>query len=74
MGVFDENLMHYGGEDTELAIRINAKFPNKMRKLGAKSCHLTNKSLHHYLLNMFDYGRYNFPKIIQNVLCFCSEY
>ena len=65
VGVFDENLMHYGGEDTELAIRINAKFPNKMRKLGAKSYHLTNKNLQRYLLNMFDYGRYNFPKIIQ---------
>ena len=65
VGVFDENLNHYGGEDTELAIRINLKFPNELRKLPSKSNHLTNKSLHQYLSNMFDYGRYNFPKIIQ---------
>tara|TARA_Y100001970_G_scaffold240089_1_gene302571 strand:+ start:589 stop:1491 length:903 start_codon:yes stop_codon:yes gene_type:complete len=65
VGVFDESLNHYGGEDTELAIRINSKFPNAMRKLKSKSVHLTNKSLQQYLNNMFDYGQHNFPKIIQ---------
>ena len=64
VGFFDESLNRYGGEDTELAIRINEKFPSGMRKIKAESQHITNKSLNQYLLNMFDYGRFNFLKII----------
>ena len=39
---FDESLNRYGGEDTELAIRINEKFPSGMRKIKAESQHITN--------------------------------
>ena len=65
VGFFDESLKHYGGEDTELAIRIHAKFPSVMRKIKIDSYHITNKSLDQYLLGMFDYGKFNFPNIIK---------
>ena len=65
VGIFDEDLKHYGGEDTELAIRVYEKFPNGLRKIKAESQHITNKELDLYLLGMFDYGQFNFPTIIK---------
>ena len=63
---FDETLEKYGGEDTEMAIRINNKYPDAMRKINkALAYHYANKTLTQYLNNMFEYGKYNFPKIIK---------
>ena len=65
VGSFDENLRLYGGEDTELSIRIDKKFPKSLRQeTSAKGYHYSNKKLEDYLNNMFEYGKYNFYKII----------
>ena len=63
-GFFDEGLKHYGGEDTELAIRIHKLYPFGMKKSSSFSFHITNKSLSDYLLSIYEYGRFNFPLII----------
>ena len=65
-GVFDENLISYGGEDTELAIRIDKVFPKNLRKcVGALSFHYSDKSLNQYKKNMFEYGLNNFNYIVE---------
>jgi len=64
-GLFDETLKHYGGEDTELAIRINKLYPSQMRKNHATSIHDTGKTLKEYLSNLFEYGQYNFLQIVK---------
>ena len=65
VGFFDEELEHYGGEDTELAIRIHKLYPFGMKKSSSFSFHITDKSLSDYLLNIYEYGRFNFPLIIR---------
>lgn len=66
VGRFDESLKNYGGEDTELAIRIHKKLPLSMRKLiRVTAYHITHKTVQEYLAHMFEYGKYNFHKIIQ---------
>ena len=65
VGFFDEGLEHYGGEDTELAIRIHKQYPFGMKKSSSFSFHITDKSLSDYLLNIYEYGRFNFPLIIR---------
>jgi glycosyltransferase involved in cell wall biosynthesis len=65
-GFFDEKLISYGGEDTELAIRINKIFPNSLRKCGAAlSVHYYDKDLSQYKENMFEYGLNNFNYIVK---------
>lgn len=64
-GLFDETLKYYGGEDTELAIRINKFYPNQMRKNHAISIHDAGKTLKKYLSNIFEYGQYNFLQIVK---------
>ena len=66
IGFFDESLFKYGGEDTELSLRISKKYPNGLRKLEkASSYHITQKSVDQYLNDMFIYGKYNFHQIIE---------
>ena len=66
IGTFDENLSSYGGEDTELSIRINKKFSNNLRKLcNATAYHYSDKTLKKYMKNMYDYGLNNFNYIIR---------
>ncbi len=58
-------MISYGGEDTELSIRINKKFPTNLRKLNdAVAYHYCDKSLRQYFQNMYDYGLNNFNHII----------
>ncbi len=65
-GLFDEKLISYGGEDTELAIRINRVFPKNLRKcMDAVSIHYSDKTLNQYRKNMFEYGLNNFNHIIE---------
>ena len=66
VGIFDGALKNYGGEDTELAIRIHKEFPTAMRKLATVTAyHITHKTVQEHLAHMFEYGKYNFHKIIQ---------
>ena len=62
-GLFDESLKYYGGEDTELEIRLNKLYPNQFRKCHACGIHDAGKTLKEYLMNVFEYGKYNFIKI-----------
>ena len=63
-GHFDEKICAYGGEDTELSIRINKKFPYGLRKAEeAIAYHHCDKNLNVYMKNMYDYGLYNFNYI-----------
>ena len=53
-GVFDEGLISYGGEDTELAIRIDKSFPESLRQNSqGVGYHVCNKSLKQYLTFSF---------------------
>ena len=66
VGYFDESLSNYGGEDTELSIRLAKKHSKGMRKLTSVSAyHITHKTINQHLENMFEYGKYNFYKIIE---------
>ena len=66
VGNFDNILKNYGGEDTELAIRIHKKYSQGMRKLTTVNAyHITHKTLDKHLNDIFEYGKYNFHKIIQ---------
>ena len=65
VGNFDESLVKYGGEDTELAIRIHKVFPVGLRKItNIKSYHITKKTINQHINHMFEYGQNNFLKII----------
>ena len=66
VGNFDEMLKNYGGEGTELAIRVYKKYPRGMRKLTRiNAYHITHKTIDQHLKHMFEYGKYNFPIIIE---------
>ena len=74
VGVFDDSLKNYGGEDTELAIRIHKKAPYSMRKLiTVTGYHITHKTVQNHLDHMFEYGKYNFHKIIQKHPAYRNE-
>ena len=50
VGLFNESLTKYGGEDTEMAIRMYQVFPKGMRqKKDIIAYHMTNKTLDQYL-------------------------
>ncbi len=65
VGYFDENYTSYGGEDTELAIRIWESFPNGLR-YSSKACseHHHQRSLDDFCRTMEYYGKNNFPRLI----------
>tara|TARA_Y100000996_G_scaffold389499_1_gene349945 strand:+ start:53 stop:949 length:897 start_codon:yes stop_codon:yes gene_type:complete len=66
VGLFDESLVEYGGEDTELAIRIHKIFPMGLRKIeNIHSYHITKKTVNQHINYMFEYGQNNFLKIIK---------
>lgn len=66
VGVFNEEYISYGGEDTELAIRIWESFPNGLR-YSSKACseHHHQRSLSEFCETMENYGKTNFPRLIK---------
>jgi GT2 family glycosyltransferase len=65
VGLFNEDYVSYGGEDTELAIRIWESFPNGLRtSANAFSEHHHQRSLKDFLQTMEYYGETNFPRLI----------
>ena len=57
IGFFDEEIKTYGGEDTELAIRIWKKYPDQLvYSQKSISQHFSNKSLKQFLKDMKQYG------------------
>tara|TARA_B100000029_G_scaffold106671_1_gene97383 strand:- start:90 stop:989 length:900 start_codon:yes stop_codon:yes gene_type:complete len=65
-GLFNENITSYGGEDTELAIRLWEKYPKGLRfssKAIANHCH--QRELEDFLISMQNYGFNNLPYLIK---------
>ena len=72
---FDENLKNYGGEDTELALRIYNKFPGGLRFDKNLICyHHDQKNLAEFCNNMENYGKFNLPYIISKHPDFKSDF
>ena len=66
IGLFDENINSYGGEDTELAIRLSEKFPNAFRfSSKGLSQHCSDKTMKEFQKSMYDYGKINLPLLLK---------
>ena len=66
VGGFNEDFISYGGEDTELAIRIWESFPNGLRYSSkAVSEHHHQRSLSEFCETIENYGKTNFPRLIK---------
>lgn len=63
--LFDENIISYGGEDTELAIRLWEAYPDGLRfSFSACSRHHHQRELSDFCQSMYNYGKTNFTTII----------
>lgn len=61
VGYFDENFYVWGGEDTDLAIRLWQKHPNGLRFVReAIGSHYHQKTMEQILENIYKYGRTNY--------------
>ena len=64
--LFDEKIIHYGGEDTDLAIRIWDLFPNSFyytSQIAAEHYH--KRTLEKFCSQMEIYGKYNLPILLK---------
>ena len=64
-GLFDEKFTSYGGEDTDMAIRLWYNFPNAFRfssKISAEHHH--KRTLHQFCKQMEIYGQINLPFLL----------
>ena len=65
VGGFDESFLHYGGEDIDLAFRIEDKFPKGFRFSNqSASRHYHPRSVKSFCNSMYIYGRENLPVLI----------
>ena len=66
VGGQDANLLHYGGDDTELAYRLQKQF-NPLFIFNEKAvCYgEMDKTISKALDDVYEFGKYNFPKIIK---------
>jgi len=65
VGGFDESFLHYGGEDTDLAIRIADKFPKGFRFSNqSESIHYHHRSVKSFCKSMHLYGKENLPVLL----------
>lgn len=63
---FDENIMSYGGEDTELAIRLWEAYPEGLRFSFSAACeHHHPRELNEYCHSMYGYGKTNLPSLLE---------
>ena len=65
-GLFDEKFTSYGGEDTDMAIRLCYKFPNEIRfssKISAEHHH--KRTLNQFCKQMETYGKNNLPLLLE---------
>ena len=64
--LFDEKIKSYGGEDTELAIRLWEAYPDGLRFSFSASCeHHHQRDLKDFCESMYHYGKTNLPTIIK---------
>ena len=64
--LFDENITSYGGEDTELAIRIWEAYPDGLRFSFSAGCeHHHHRELADFCNSMYNYGKSNLPLLLK---------
>ena len=65
-GLFDEKIINYGGEDTDLSIRIFDIFPNCfVFSKKSNSIHYHRRTLKQFCSSMEIYGKFNLPILIK---------
>lgn len=65
-GLFDEEFDTWGGEDTDLAIRLWGRYPNGLRfEAKAVALHYHQRKLEVVLNNMFKYGQTNYLLLLK---------
>lgn len=63
--LFDENFTTYGGEDTELAIRLWEAYPDGLRFSNSAVCeHHHPRELNDFCKLMYSYGKMNLPSLL----------
>ena len=66
INLFDEEFKNYGGEDTDLAIRIWEKYPNSLRFSRSAVCeNHGEENLEKFCIKMFQYGKTNIHLLIK---------
>ena len=66
VGTFDDSFTRYGGEDTDLSIRIYKLYPQGLYYYPDMiTLHYGQKSLAQFCSNMYNFGKYNLSKIIK---------
>ncbi len=72
--LFDEKITTYGGEDTELAIRLWEAYPESLRYSSeAISEHYHRRNLDEFCLSMFHYGKSNLSSLISQYPHYSNE-
>ena len=65
-GIFDESIKKYGGEDTDLSVRIWDAYPNSfVFSKNSDAIHYHRRSLIEFCNSMETYGKYNLPLLIE---------
>ena len=65
-GLFDEKIINYGGEDTDLSVRIFDVFPNCfIFSKKSNSVHYHRRTLSQFCSSMETYGEFNLPVLIK---------
>tara|TARA_Y100001958_G_C21142991_1_gene481185 strand:- start:193 stop:1107 length:915 start_codon:yes stop_codon:yes gene_type:complete len=65
-GYFDESIKKYGGEDTDLSLRIWNLYPESfVFSKNSDATHYHRRSLIEFCNSMYAYGQYNLPYLIK---------
>ena len=74
VGLFDEKIVQYGGEDTDLSAKIWDKYKRGfIFSKKSNSTHFHRRSFNQFCLSMQTYGKYNFPILIKRYPQFKEE-
>lgn len=75
VGIFDEKIKSYGGEDLDLALRVWKQYPTSLRFIsGAVSYHWGQKTTNEFYKNMELYGGNNFKYLIDKHSAYIKEF
>jgi len=65
VGFFDENIIQYGGEDTDLSAKIWDKYKGGfVFSKNSNSIHFHRRNMNEFCLSMKTYGKHNLPILI----------
>ena len=65
-GYFDESMKKYGGEDTDLSVRIWDAYPKGfVFSKNSDSVHFHRRNLKEFYNSMYTYGKYNLPVLVK---------